>query len=714
MSSSNWKINDAVYIEQKQSSTSSSPAPSSSLQGVIAYLGPVKFAEGTDWVGIRLTGPSVGKGKNDGTVQGIQYFQTGGVPNGGLFVKKSVLKRRALSRLEELRLKRELKGGSVGSSPSVRRLNLSGSGDRGDADDDSSVSSMSSMRSSATSATNRSRLEEIRSRRLALQRNNSKMSRSSPAITSPPASSSSNSNLNSPGVTKIKATPTQPPSSSTSKSNRKTPTTSTPVIHPTTPISNNTPRQPQEQRSQTKTPATTPSPTKAEIENSHLKTKIEILVEKLETSEGRSTSLQSELDASVKEVHELKLQLNESIVSMEQVKRDAELKIAEAELKAKANENDEDQGDNDESDNNHALEVQNLNKEIESLRNKNTELQKQNVDEINRLKLKFEVQITSIQESFDAELSQKDAENTSLQTQLSSQEGKLSFLEKRIVERDEQAALREDHDSTHYKERAKLQADILSWQRKVQEVTKDKLEMELTLEELTLDKESLQERCEEVEDLLDELKIDAESAQMEAEEMRIELESARERAERAEAALALGNASGGGKVPSGAGGVGSGNGTMVDAEDIAQALSIQNARLREAIIRLREQTNFEKMELLKKLRAAERESGAVAGLKEEVTKLLSSEKTLKSEVNELKEMVDQGSAFEQMVEEMSDRVLAVEDNNIALQSTIRSLEEAEELNAEMEEAQADEIKALMKELQNRDTVVINLEEAIKM
>ena len=86
---------------------------------------------------------------------------------------------------------------------------------------------------------------------------------------------------------------------------------------------------------------------------------------------------------------------------------------------------------------------------------------------------------------------------------------------------------------------------------------------------------------------------------------------------------------------------------------------------------------------------------------------------MKAEVNELKEMVDQGSAFEQMVVEMSDCVLAVEDNNIALQSTIRSLEEAEEINAEMEEAQADKIKALMIELQNRDTVVINLEEAIK-
>ena len=70
--------------------------------------------------------------------------------------------------------------------------------------------------------------------------------------------------------------------------------------------------------------------------------------------------------------------------------------------------------------------------------------------------------------------------------------------------------------------------------------------------------------------------------------------------------------------------------------------------------------------------------------------------------------------FEQMVEDLSDRVLAVEDNNIALQSTIGDLEEAAELNAEMEEAQADEIKELMRDLQSRDTIILNFEEAIKM
>jgi hypothetical protein len=110
----------------------------------------------------------------------------------------------------------------------------------------------------------------------------------------------------------------------------------------------------------------------------------------------------------------------------------------------------------------------------------------------------------------------------------------------------------------------------------------------------------------------------------------------------------------------------------------------------------------------------EKDSSLATLLKAQVEKLLVGEKAAKEEIKELTDMVDQGSAFEEMVEDLSERVLAVEDNNITLQSTIRELEEGGELSAEMEEAQAEEIKMLMMELQNRDTVVLNLEQAIKM
>jgi hypothetical protein len=77
------------------------------LQGVIAYTGKVAFAGGYDWVGIKLTGPSVGQGKNDGSVKGKRYFFAGGTATAteygnknGLFVRHAALQERHESETE--------------------------------------------------------------------------------------------------------------------------------------------------------------------------------------------------------------------------------------------------------------------------------------------------------------------------------------------------------------------------------------------------------------------------------------------------------------------------------------------------------------------------------------------------------------------------------------------------------------------------------------
>ena len=53
------------------------------VEGVVAYVGLVHFASGTDWVGVRLTGPSASRGRNDGSVDGVRYFDTRGGGGGG-------------------------------------------------------------------------------------------------------------------------------------------------------------------------------------------------------------------------------------------------------------------------------------------------------------------------------------------------------------------------------------------------------------------------------------------------------------------------------------------------------------------------------------------------------------------------------------------------------------------------------------------------------
>eukprot|EP00957_Ditylum_brightwellii_P108117 8247853-Ditylum_brightwellii.AAC.1 len=85
--SSSLSVNDPVNVEMQDGNP---------LQGVVAFIGPVKFAEGSDWVGVRLTGLSVGLGKNDGSVKGVTYFDGCG-PNGGVFVRRGVVSRRTLT-----------------------------------------------------------------------------------------------------------------------------------------------------------------------------------------------------------------------------------------------------------------------------------------------------------------------------------------------------------------------------------------------------------------------------------------------------------------------------------------------------------------------------------------------------------------------------------------------------------------------------------------
>jgi hypothetical protein len=53
-----FAVNDPVHVNRENRQ----------LEGVVAFLGSVDFADGDDWVGVRLTGSSVGLGKNDGTV----------------------------------------------------------------------------------------------------------------------------------------------------------------------------------------------------------------------------------------------------------------------------------------------------------------------------------------------------------------------------------------------------------------------------------------------------------------------------------------------------------------------------------------------------------------------------------------------------------------------------------------------------------------------
>ena len=801
------KLNDPVQIDQKQS-TSNSP-----LSGVVAFLGPVEFSDGDDWVGIRLTGTSVGKGKNDGTVNDKKYFDVSGSAGdgGGLFVRAGAgtIHKVTLTKLEALRLKRELQSNGASSSRSVssassrikRQQSLSTVGSEEDVDDNSSVSS---ARSAITASSGRStRLEEIRNRRLQIQQKQ-RNSKNKVGVVSSSASTSSNANANSNAAgimsppprsiggiktkTTSSSTPSMPRTPASSRRNlkvststglspgarsvatgsatsdttprssakkalnltpkargsavKKTPISSrTPVIgtstssvsssrvksDASTPTSASTskstratssevkpkrsPKTPLKAITRTSTSTATATADAEEIEN--LQIKIKTLQETIQTQNLKLTNQNESMESMTEQLHmkdhdQMDIRTKVSSMRVELEEKESEISELRKQLMSLEQEYE------------HEKEAATKVEIEEGKSTDDTDAKSQmaelrvTVEILSREKLALDETLTSTQRELstlttDHENQQRHYESTldSLQTELTESRAKNNVIKTELSQTNSKKNLREKNDVEHYKTQAKLQAEIQSWQRQVSELQKTTRDTDHLLENLTLDKEALEEQKEELEDLLEEQKIDAESAGMEMEELRLDLESAREQLE----GLQAGNELSAAGATSSAGGEGN---NISNNDDVAQALSIQNARLREAIVRLREQTSLEKIEFTRQLRAAEKNSTLVSSLKDQVEKLSQADIIQKEEIEELKDIVDQGSAFEEMVEELSERVLQVEDHNIGMQLTIRDLEEGGELSAEMEEAQAEEIKILMMELQNRETVVLNLEHAIKM
>ncbi|GMH72842.1 hypothetical protein TrST_g8689 [Triparma strigata] len=137
---SSFAIHTAVEVQLKEQL----------VQGVVMFVGAVEFAAGDDWVGIRLTTGSLGLGKNDGSVSGKKYFEAGQDKN-GIFVRSSQVKRReGMSRLDELKLKREI----AAFDPNERRTSTSSA---------AGVNTASSSTSHSTS-----RLDALRAKRASL------------------------------------------------------------------------------------------------------------------------------------------------------------------------------------------------------------------------------------------------------------------------------------------------------------------------------------------------------------------------------------------------------------------------------------------------------------------------------------------------------------------------------------------------------------------
>ena len=570
-------INDAVWVSRE----------SSQLEGVVSFTGKVDFAEGLDWVGVRLTGSSVGQGKNDGSVQGKSYFSA--PPNAGLFVRKSFIRKRHLTRLEELRLRRELAGAGAGGTTTAAASSAASATTTREPPPAPIPSARNSSASSSSTAPMQTRLEELRARRAAIQE-------------------------------------------------KKTAVAERPE------------------------PAPAPAAAASSVDQEEFREKQKEVENHVQQLQHRVKELTDEKVNEQNKIHTLENQLNSAKSQLQQ----ANEKILQIQERVKYEER--------------ATMSESLQQEFSQIQSAK--------DEADEKLQEMQVEVKKLQAALNQE---KEAHAAHLD-QLTLARTQVTTWQKEYQAVRDQSSSKSATDASQYKERARFQAEVAGHQREKVQWQKEKLELESALEDVTLDKEQLQVEKESLEDKLEELKLDAETASMEVEELKLELEDARQASEAA--------ASGGREDDT--------------SEEKIRALSVQNARLREALIRLREQTTVEKMEQSKQLRSAEKEVEEARALTTEVENLRTLKASFEEQINDLKDMVEQGAAFEGMVEDLSDRVLSLEEDNVALQTTIREMEEGSDLMAEVEEVQAEELKALTRDLEGRDAVIHNLEEAIKM
>lgn len=89
LETSKWVDKSELKLEDK---VSVAHAKAAFVQGIVVFVGEVHFAEGV-WVGIQLTGPSIGQGDCNGVYKGKRYFADVGRNNGVLAPLSKVNKR---------------------------------------------------------------------------------------------------------------------------------------------------------------------------------------------------------------------------------------------------------------------------------------------------------------------------------------------------------------------------------------------------------------------------------------------------------------------------------------------------------------------------------------------------------------------------------------------------------------------------------------------
>ena len=256
---------------------------------------------------------------------------------------------------------------------------------------------------------------------------------------------------------------------------------------------------------------------------------------------------------------------------------------------------------------------------------------------------------------------------------------KLKALEKVQAERDKFEGIIQKLQAKYQpqqQELADLRKQLKDSEARFEQIESIQAEHDVVLEMATLDREMAEETAEV-------LKTELEALKLKTEELELEVEVLRE--ENAE----LGN-------------------EMSPEEKTSQGwlqMERNNARLREALIRLRDMTQQTEEELRDELKNLEEDIRDLGSVKEQYD--ITKEKLDQSEaaVDDLRQQLDNALGAEDMIEELTERNMSMNEQIEELKATIEDLESLKELNDELEINHIETEKDMQEDIDFKDSVI---------
>ncbi|KAI4177465.1 MAG: hypothetical protein LQ343_000446 [Gyalolechia ehrenbergii] len=256
---------------------------------------------------------------------------------------------------------------------------------------------------------------------------------------------------------------------------------------------------------------------------------------------------------------------------------------------------------------------------------------------------------------------------------------KLKTLERVQGERDKLEGIIQKLQSRYQpqqQEAADLRKQLREMDAKVEVLEKQQAENDTTVEVATLDREMAEETAESLRNELDALK-------QSHEELRLEVEVLQEENQEL--------------------------GTEMSPEEKTSKGWLQmersNERLREALMRLRDVTQEQEADLREQIVELERDLHRLEGAKEEQTRLEAALMESESAVAELRQQLDAALGAEEMIEELTEKNLALNEQVDNLKASVEDLESLKELNDELELNHTENAKQMQEEIDHSEALL---------